>query len=240
MRTIIALVTLLALFSCSKNKNTTKTSGELSAGEKKFEVVEVLQANQYSYLKVKEAGDEHWVAISRQEVSKGDILYYDQALEMNNFHSKDLNRDFEKIYFISNTSKTPVNPNGELIPEGHTGKVENPLTVAPIQKNANELTIAQLYSKKAEFAGKEIVIKGSVVKVVKDVMGKNWIHIQDGTNDNGKFDLTITSSDLPGLNDIITAKGKITLDKDFGYGYFYDVIMEDGVITQKEHKTKVI
>jgi hypothetical protein len=46
-------------------------------------------------------------------------------------------------------------------------------------------------------------------------MGKNWVHIQDGTNSNGKYDLTITTQDLAEVNDEVIFRGKITLGKRF-------------------------
>lgn len=64
-------------------------------------------------------------------------------------------------------------------------------------------------------------------------MGKNWIHIQDGTKHNTSFDLTITTQNLPALNDEVTFKGTIMVNKDFGAGYFYDVIMENAVLTKQ-------
>jgi len=59
-------------------------------------------------------------------------------------------------------------------------------------------------------------------------MGKNWIHIQDGTEGEGVYDLTITSLQNVSVGDTVTFEGKIALDKDFGYGYFYNVLMEEG------------
>ena len=60
-------------------------------------------------------------------------------------------------------------------------------------------------------------------------MNKNWIHIQDGTDFSGKFDLTVTSDKEVSVGDIVTLEGKIALNKDLGYGYFFDVIMEDAI-----------
>jgi hypothetical protein len=64
-------------------------------------------------------------------------------------------------------------------------------------------------------------------------MGKNWVHLQDGTSNNGAFDLTITTQALPKVNDEVTFKGTVTLEKDFGAGYYYDVIMEDAELVNK-------
>jgi hypothetical protein len=96
-----------------------------------------------------------------------------------------------------------------------------------------KLPLPKFLDNRQEYSGKEIEIRGVVVKVNKQIMGKNWIHIQDGTNSEGKFDLTITSQDLAEVNDEVTFKGKITLEKDFGSGYFYEVIMEEATLVSK-------
>jgi len=63
-------------------------------------------------------------------------------------------------------------------------------------------------------------------------MNTNWIHLQDGTESDGKFDLTATCLENLNVGDIVTLEGKITLDKDLGYGYFYEVLLEDAKIVK--------
>ena len=90
------------------------------------------------------------------------------------------------------------------------------------------ITIGKLIADKKNFSGKTIKVKGVVTKVNDEIMGKNWIHIQDGTEAEGVFDLTITTMQTASVGDTVTFEGKIILDKDFGYGYFYNILMEDG------------
>ena len=92
------------------------------------------------------------------------------------------------------------------------------------------ITIAELYGKKENYSGKTIKIKGQVTKYTPMVMGKNWIHLQDGTDAVGKFDLTVTSAAELKVGDVVTLEGKVSLNKDLGYGYFFDVIVEDATI----------
>jgi len=63
-------------------------------------------------------------------------------------------------------------------------------------------------------------------------MQKNWIHIQDGTGDEkkGTHNLVVTSQELPSVGDIVTFSGTAYKDKDFGMGYKYQVIVENGVL----------
>jgi len=89
-------------------------------------------------------------------------------------------------------------------------------------------TISKLLSDKQSLAGKIIRVKGIVTKYNPQILGKNWVHIQDGSEFQGVFDLTITTDKIVSLGDTLTFEGKMILDKDFGYGYFYPVLMENG------------
>jgi hypothetical protein len=97
-----------------------------------------------------------------------------------------------------------------------------------IEPCADCITIAKLLADKKSYNGKVIKIKGVVTKYNGGIMGKNWIHIQDGTENQEGFDLTITTDIAASIGDTVTFEGKIALDKDFGYGYVYNVIMEEG------------
>jgi hypothetical protein len=92
--------------------------------------------------------------------------------------------------------------------------------------------LSDLFSNKKNYAGKTVKVKGKITKVNPSIMGKNWIHIQDGTSFEDQYDLTVTSDFIPEVGSIITVEGKIALDKDFGYGYAYPVIMEEGKLIQ--------
>jgi hypothetical protein len=93
------------------------------------------------------------------------------------------------------------------------------------------ISIADLYSDKKKYDGKTVRIRGAVTKFNPDIMQTNWLHIQDGTDYEGMYDLTITTDQALETGLIVTVEGKITLDKDFGYGYFYEVLMEDAKIS---------
>ncbi len=249
MRIYALLILVVAFSSCVRNKNAATFQNSASKGGNVFEVAEVLQANSYSYLKVKENSGERWVAVSKQEVEPGDVYYYDSALEMENFESKDLGRTFDVIYFINQISKTPLSHQpvmgdemgmGNAMPP-HSGKVQtDKLSTISLDKPENELTLAKLFANREEYATKEFEIRGIVVKINKEIMGKNWIHIQDGTNHDDEFDLTITTQEIAEVGAEVTFKGKLSLNKDFGAGYTYDLIMEDArLINSKMAGTKL-
>lgn len=235
---ILFVAIILLSSSCVKNKKGHPQAQQSAVTEKVFVINEIAQTSSYTYLKVTENHAERWVAVSRMDAKQGEKYYYDNALLMNNFHSKELDRDFESIYFINKVSSIPFSMQKKMsdMPKGHSGNTGTKQKSAVSLKKADtEITVAQVFEKRTNFANKEIEIRGVVVKINEQVMGKNWIHIQDGSEHNGSFDLTITSTDLPKKGDEVTFKGTIILEKDFGAGYFYDVIMEGATLlkTQK-------
>lgn len=241
MRIFLMLILVMIFSSCVRNKNgvTQQQTTTQSSSNHVFEVTEVVQATSYTYMKVKENMLERWVAVTKTDANVGDVYYYDSALEMNNFNSKDLNRTFDKIYFINQISKTPLTQQPETVMGGampvHSGKVDVEQNSAiSLEKSSNELTIAKIYADKANYSGKEAEIRGVVVKVNNEIMGKNWVHIQDGTSDNNNFDLTITTQDKVNKGDEVTFKGKINLNQDYGAGYSYDVIMTDAALVNSK------
>lgn len=235
----IVLLVATMFLACVRNKNATSVQNE-NQNQSAFnmiKVVEVIHGGSYTYIGATENGNKKWIAVSKQMVNPGEVLYYYDALPMENFHSKEIDRTFDLIYFVNNISKTPEGEQPAKsggMPSSHHGKVATSEAEVKISKADGELKIADVFANKTEYSSKEFEIRGAVVKVNEQVMGKNWVHIQDGTGNDGKFDLTITTQADVKVGDIVTFKGKLTLEKDFGAGYFYDVIMEDATLVNKQ------
>ena len=195
-------------------------------------VDEVLQAGSYTYLHVNERGMEKWLSVPSMIASAGDTYYYVGGLVMENFESKDLNRTFESVLFLEQVYSTPPQPQTQETASGspHTGAVEAEKMNFSVETAEGGITIAELFSDKKAYDGKTVRIRGAVTKFNPAIMDKNWIHLQDGTDHDGIFDLTVTSGQMVEPGATITVEGKISLDKDFGFGYFYEVIMEDAEI----------
>ena len=102
-----------------------------------------------------------------------------------------------------------------------------------IDQCAGCVKISDLMASKKSYAGKVLRTRGQVVRYNPGIMGKNWVHIQDGSESNGEFDLTVTTSQNVSVGDILSFEGKIAVDKDFGYGYFYNIILEDAILVQQ-------
>jgi hypothetical protein len=112
--------------------------------------------------------------------------------------------------------------------QNHKAQVKTEKMNIVVEPCGDCITIAKLLTNKQLYAGKVIKVKGKVTKFNPEIMGKNWVHIQDGSEFQGEFDLTITTNIKTSVGETLTLEGKIALDKDFGYGYFYSVLMEDG------------
>jgi hypothetical protein len=96
-----------------------------------------------------------------------------------------------------------------------------------IEAPKNGVSIASILKNPKTYEGKSVIVKGKITKYTSGVMGKNWVHIQDGTEYNGKFEIVITTLAELKDGDTATFEGLITLNKDLGYGYFFEVLMED-------------
>jgi len=194
-------------------------------------VKEVLQVSGYSYLRVTQNNKELWLATPPVEAKEGETWYYEGGFEMVDFKSKELDRTFPSILFLDAISNAPIDKTagGELVSPGaamvKSGKKEISITPA-----AGAITIAELFSNKENYKEKTVRVTAEVTKFSPEIMNTNWIHLQDGTESEGNFDLTVTSSETLNVGDIVVLEGKITLDKDLGYGYFYEVLMEDAKI----------
>ena len=229
MRHLLILASIIALSAACKNTGSRKAVPVSDVHE--VVVEQVLQANNYTYLFVNERGRQKWLAVPSMIASAGDTYYYKGGMVMENFESKDLDRVFESVLFLERVYATPPPAEDEpLTSEGspHSeGETKLNLSIDPAE---NGISIAELYSGRKSFKGKTVIIRGAVTKFNPGIMDRNWIHLQDGTAHDGKFDLTVTSGQEAEPGEVITVKGKISLDKDFGYGYFYEVIMEDAEV----------
>ncbi len=211
---------------------------------------EVMNSGGYTYILLDFEGQETWIAMPETNVAVGDELMIQPGDEMKDFHSNTLNRTFDTIIFspglVTKDSKNNQQNMGSGMGmgqmmggmgSGHTGPPKLEKVVAKtIEKPAaeNAISVEQAHAQAKKLNGKSVTVRGQVVKVSKNIMGKNWIHIQDGTGtpEQANYDLTITTKQDAKTGEIITATGTLAADKNFGAGYFYPVIIEDATITR--------
>lgn len=227
---VLAIVVVMIAWACQNN--TKNAENNLYIDGHKVTVKEVIQATSYTYLNVEEDNETYWIAINKGDYNVDDVLYYDNGMIMHDFESKDLGRTFEHIFFIQDIRDQPTIPGSSPEPSMEQSQPQKPTLEKmdiSIDPAAGGITIGDLYANKDSYKDKTVKIKGQVTKFNPNIMNKNWIHIQDGTADAGNFDLTITTDQIVNVGDVVTFVGKIALDKDFGAGYTYEVIMEEAV-----------
>ncbi len=199
-------------------------------------VVETMNSGGYTYVSLENNGKRTWVAAPLMTVAVGQELTFSQGGLMANFASRSLKRTFDEIYFCG----APISQSGAGVPPsekkspGSVGAKVEPEEKIKVDKavGANAYTVGDIYKKKGQLNNKQVVVKGKVVKVSTGIMGKNWIHLQDGSGNKKKAtnNLVVTSNDLAAVGDVITITGTMIKDKDFGSGYRYDVIVEEASI----------
>ena len=199
-------------------------------------VVETMDGGGYTYANLEKDGKNSWVAFPSLETRVGDALSFQGCMEMAGFQSKALNRKFDSILFCGAPA---VNPKAAAASSPMAAKksAAGKGSAAAAQKikvdkasGANAYTVAEIFEKRAALNGKQVVVKGQVVKVASGIMNTNWIHLQDGSGSEKQKtnDLVVTSNDLPEVGDVVTVSGALIKDKDFGAGYKYVAIIEKG------------
>jgi len=230
MKIIFAIIAAFLFISTGQSQDNAQFTKN-HPGIHKVLATEVLQTTSYTYLLVKENDSSRWVVVPKIEAKPGNIYYYQGGNEMRDFKSTQLNRTFKSVLFLGGLLNSESV--SEKKPDSLASKVKsNKKIEVTINPAEGGITIAELFSNKSRYAGKIVKIKGKVTQFSSSIMGRNWIHLQDGTEYQGNYDLVATSDMDVKVGEIVVLEGKIALDKDFGYGYFYRVIMEDSKIIQ--------
>jgi hypothetical protein len=137
-------------------------------------------------------------------------------------------------------SEQAAAPAPAAMPEGMGAAPPHPMPapeaaavdLAGIAKAEGGKTVAEVFAEKDALAGKSVTFRGKVVKANTGIMGKNWIHVRDGSGADGTNDLTVTTTTAsPNVGDTVLVTGPVSLNKDFGMGYQYGVIVEDAQVT---------
>ena len=211
-----------------------------SAESETATVAETTEGGGYTYLKLEEP--DIWIATSTLDVLAGDRVEYRGGMEMRNFYSKALERTFESIWFMQHVSVAERSLKGlhkEVMAEnGSTSSsVALPTTAAApktgeIKKLEGGKTIAEITAAPSELNEKNVSLRVKVIKVNNDIMGKNWITLQDGTGSAPNDKLIATSAETVTAGDIVTAQGLVRTNVDLGSGYLYDILLEDATFSQ--------
>lgn len=234
MKTLFAVLMLAAAMCVGAAENAVP-AGDTVKGE----VLEVIDANGFTYLRLKTKEGEFWASVSKTAVNKGAEVTVENVMVMKDFKSKSLNRTFPVILLGNLPGAGPANANphaagGAAAANPHAGMNMSKAPEAadvkvPKATGANARTVAEIVTKSGELKDKPVAVRGKIVKYNQGIMGKNWIHLRDGSGsaaDNSN-DLLVRTTMPAKVGDVVTARGTVRTDQDFGSGYSYKVLVED-------------
>lgn len=207
-------------------------------------VVETQDAGGYTYLRIDNGSkDGLWAAIPMTQLNPGEMVTLQGGSEMRNFSSKTLDKTFESIIFADRIVRNDGNmggaPAAAVAASTSGGKTGNVVAFENLKIKkadaANAQTVGDVFKQATALDKQKVTVKGKVVKVSRNIMGKNWLHLQDGTGDPGKntHDLVITTAEIVEKGAIVTIEGTLAANKDFGSGYKYEVIMEGAKVVAR-------
>lgn len=193
---------------------------------------EVLGSGGYTYVRVQTPdGRDLWAAGPETPVTVGQKVVLVGGMVMKDFASPTLGRTFPEILFVTGIQAgDAAAPVAAPLLGGSTGAgaVSTEVIAAP----PGGVSVADLVGKRAEYAGKTVVVRGKVVKAT-NAMGKWFVHLQDGSGDVAAKtnDLTVTTATKAEVGSVVTASGTLVVDRDLGAGYAYEAILEDATLT---------
>jgi hypothetical protein len=201
-------------------------------------VLEVKDVEAYTYLRLKTQDGEIWAAVSKAPVKVGaDVAIVNPAV-MANFQSKTLKKTFDRIVFGSLAAPGASAPaKSEDMGSLHAGMAK-PIDAGDVKvakaAGPDARTIAEVNTKRTDLKGKPVAVRGKVVKFTPGVMGKNWVHLRDGSGSAGDNtnDVVVTTQDETKIGDVVLVKGVVRTDVDLGSGYSFKVVVEDATLTK--------
>jgi hypothetical protein len=204
------------------------------------QVLDARNVDGYTYLRLKTAPQgEVWAAVPTTPLEKGAQVTISNPMTMQNFESKALKKRFDSIVFgqIVEPGAKLAAPHGAT-PAASTGAPPAALaTVAKVPKVAKATgpdarTVAEVVIGKATLKDKTVLVRGQVVKVNRGILGKNWVHLQDGSGSAAAAsnDILVTTKDAAAVGDIVSVKGTVRTDVTVGPGYAYAVLIEDAAV----------
>jgi hypothetical protein len=198
-------------------------------------VLEVKDVDPYTYLRLKTKDGEVWAAVPRVPVKVGANVSIANAQTMNGFHSKSLNRTFDRIVF----GTLAAGGAQAAAPDSAGMHAAGKATTAPDvkvekAKGPNARTVAEIVTGAASLKDKPVVVRGRVVKFTAEVMGKNWLHLRDGTGSaaDGSNDVLVVTGGSAQVGDVVLVSGTVRTDRNLGAGYSYKVLVEDAKVTR--------
>jgi hypothetical protein len=241
MKTLVAILvaTLLALPGVLAAEGAAPPAALSVQGE----VLEVLDGGAFTYLRLHTASGEAWVVVRRASVVKGAQVTVEDPELLQHFESKALQRRFDAVVFGTLKGATGATAAAGRSPHGAPAGTVDPAQAhgSPVRardavvakvaraEGGDARTVAEVYAERLTLRDRPVSIRATVTNVTAGVMGRNWIHLRDGSGyaADGSDDIVATSQDEPKVGDVVVARGTVKTDVNLGSGYAYRVLVED-------------
>ncbi|MBI4522329.1 MAG: hypothetical protein HY695_00810 [Deltaproteobacteria bacterium] len=240
MKTILYVISVALVImgtGCKSEMRKAAVAAGQETEQKAGTVVEYINAGNYTYVHVDTGTEKVWAAAPAFQVKVGDHVVVPTNMPMKNYRSESLGRTFNVVYFAGSIPGAGSKDAGSQLPAGHPQITASdnraaaaPIDLSGIAKLKGGKTVAEVHNEKTNLSGKEVAVRGKVVKYNSGILGKNWIHLRDGTGAEGTNDLTVTTDGESKVGDTVVARGVLATDKDFGSGYKYAVVLENARI----------
>jgi hypothetical protein len=223
---------LAALFLVGAVLTAPPATAQPAAMTVKGEILETQNVDSYTYLRLKTSTGEIWAAVPTTTAKKGAQVTIGNAMTMENFESKTLKKKFDRIVFgqLVEPGAVPAAPYG-AVPAGPAGGTAIKVAKA---SGPDARTVAEVVKGKSGLKDKTVLVRGQVVKANLGIMGKNWLHLQDGSGaaTDGSNDILVTTQDKAAVGDVVSARGVVRLDVNLGSGYAYAVLIENAAVSK--------
>ena len=245
---VVAVLSMSTLTGCRRAESqiaaaaATTATAQAADGAFTGTIAETMNAGGYTYVRLQGGGKgDVWVAAPEFDARVGQQVSVTLEMPMTNFESQTLKRTFPLVYFVSSVSRdgkvvsgSPAAGGAPPVQMMTSRSSSAPDKVEPVAPPPGGLSIADLWKQRKALSGREVVVRGTVVKANNGIMGTNWVHLQDGSGAEADRtnDITITTDAVVKVGDVITVKGVLATGKDIGSGYAYDAIIEKATIVK--------
>jgi hypothetical protein len=260
---VLAIAIAATLTGCAKSADADKpaepTTGPAAADAKapaaspapgtiSGKVLETMNSGGYTYIRLETASGEAWTAVGEADVKVGTTITVTPQMTMTDFESPTLKRKFASIVFGTLGAAGAAAPGGMPPAMGAMGAnphgagamgakepaIDAASVKVPKAEGPDAKTVEEIWAQKDALKGKRVVVRGIVVKYSSNIMGKNWIHLRDGSGsaDKQTDDITVTTNSISSKGETVVVTGTLATNVDIGAGYTYGALIEDASVAK--------
>ena len=222
-------------FSLEVQTKVVESYEDIRWAEHEVVVKEVHESSNYLYLQVEEGSKTYWIATGPGSVKPGNRYFFNEAVVKRDFTSEKLDRKFDSIYLV--TQLLPESRKQELKrmrfnPHDRQADVDSveSMKEGPGTLQVQRVTLKEIFNNPKQFENQVVEVSGICTKINEGIMERNWIHLKPEAAETKE--IVATSDSSVGVGETVTLRAMVRLDKDFGAGYVYPILLEDATIIE--------